>query len=274
MANRFETYSFRKLVYHYTSRLPSIAPGSVGCSYDHDTLDLPPISLVEAMAQHDRVCNSAYQSWTFPVDLSSSRSPFYYTREDTYNAGGDLKTYDTGRVTFFTEGLETDATAGLIEVEYIVDFFTPQLNEPFRSFGTAQATEGIDNNNLVGTNFAAVGEALQTLPVKPATNLANYLEFTRPFEGLLNVFANNVSAQNLFDSPLSAIILKGPNSGESAAAPTLVGLQSVFDGLKKMKSSKITASVGDILRFWSPGSGTAGGLVDYDFARASFGSLA
>jgi len=271
IAGRFETYSFSKLIYHVSSRLPSVVPGSIGACFDHDPLDPVPVTLVAALAMRDHYASSAWNSWSFPIDLSRSHRPFYYTRT-TDTLSGDRKTYDTGRVTFFTEGLDTDSTAAILEVEYTIHLYTPQLDMYEGTSGTARSSEGITADNILGTNFTAVStEAAKVLPVRVYDADSRTLEFIRPFEGLLNVFMQGTDFTAGITTPQAS---KGARSDPEASAPAWTVLHDLWNSTQKSRSQKIKFSVGDIIRFASGGGSSSMSLTDIDFGEGRYLALA
>lgn len=269
IALRFETYSFTKLVYHVSSRLPSIEPGTIGACFDHDPLDPSPSTMVQAMGMRDHYATSAWSSWSFPIDLSKSHRPFYYTRPSDI-LPGDRKTYDTGKVTFFTEGLATDATAAIIEVEYTVQLFTPQLDDAEGTAGTARSTTGITSTNLLGTDFTPLAAAEKLIPVRAYPTDPTAFEFIKPFEGLMNMTVMGAD----FTSGLgTTVVAKGVNSDPSAPNPSWSALHDIWNTFSKSRSQKIRVSAGDIIKMVSTGGSSSFTGMDVDFGQGRFSAL-
>jgi len=131
------------------------------------------------------------------VDLRSDRLPVHFTRTNAV-ADSDLKTYDLGNLFVFVSGIGS-VTVGIIEVEYGIELFTPQL-EP-KIGGSALASGGFTPTNLVG-NFLASSVGV------PVTAEGALLRVTKAFEGLITTTATNTTS-TAYSQPLALTTDKG-----------------------------------------------------------------
>jgi hypothetical protein len=83
-----------------------------------------------ARSYHDKSGGAPWSNWVLNCDLAQGdRLPEKYVRVGLPAGDLDLKTYDVGKLHVCTEGI-TAATVGYLEVEYVVDLMTPQIQDP------------------------------------------------------------------------------------------------------------------------------------------------
>jgi hypothetical protein len=128
VAQRYETYKFRKLLFEYHTRAATSQVGTVGLVFDFDAEDPAPASQMEALSYHDKCADSPWKDDCVVLDLAQGdRLPIRYTRAGTPTGNYDIKTYDVGNLHVFTDGVASSTNLGLLEVKYVVDLYTPQI---------------------------------------------------------------------------------------------------------------------------------------------------
>lgn len=133
VAQSWEKFRFRKLVFHYITRTGNNVPGSVLFAPDYDASDAAPSSEQIASDYTDSDACPPYANpqtghYVFPLNCARMNSVVqeHFIRTAPLAANQDIKLYDPANAFFFTN----DGTAvawGKIWVEYEVDLFTPQL---------------------------------------------------------------------------------------------------------------------------------------------------
>jgi hypothetical protein len=83
-----------------------------------------------ARSYHDKAGGAPWSNWVLNCDLAQGdRSPEKFVRVGVPSSTNDLKTYDVGQLNVCTEGTAA-ATVGYLEVEYVVDLMTAQIQDP------------------------------------------------------------------------------------------------------------------------------------------------
>jgi hypothetical protein len=182
VAQRYEKYRFRSLSFDYHTRAATSQVGTVGMVFDFDAQDPAPTSQMMALTYHDKVADSPWKDMCLRTDLAQGdRMPVRYTRAGQPSGSFDLKTFDLGNLHIFTDGVAASTNLGLLEVNYSVDLFTPQIQDPVGGYVYNNA--GLDATHLIGTVSSFVPDAQALLPgVASATNT---FTFNQAFDGLL-----------------------------------------------------------------------------------------
>jgi hypothetical protein len=194
----------------------------VGFAFDHDPLDAAPADEVTALSNESSVAESVWKNFSLDVTkyLGTSSPGIHYVRRCSVAppSGADLKTYDCGNLHVYSLGVATATALGMLEVEYELDLFHPELSPPIG--GGAASTTGITATNLVGSDFTPTARAL--LPFVASVVGANgRFSFPNGFQGLLThaisgtVIGNgnigNVSAGSAVEVDKTVV-----NSGQTA----------------------------------------------------------
>jgi hypothetical protein len=179
VAQRYETYKFRRLAFELHTRAASTQVGTVGLVFDFDAQDSAPQNQMEALRYHDKSADSPWKDQKFSLDLvQGDRLPIRYTRSGLPTTPYDIKTLDLGNLFVFTDGVAASANIGLLEVCYTVDLFTPQcqngIGGTYLGGGTLNAT------HLIGTAPTSDPEALFPFTAGSSATLV----FNQIFEGL------------------------------------------------------------------------------------------
>lgn len=194
----YEKYRFRKLVFKYQARTSASYSGTCGLSVDFDVLDNPPRNFLEFCNTADNASDSLWHSFELPVDLSSDREIARFTRQGTPVGTADYKTYDLGNLFIAWVGSSVvGAVVGQIVVDYVVDLYTPQVQDPVG--GELYSSDAALNpNDLVGPADKQLKNGHTVSPVKVVGGM---LEFIQDFQGIVT---NNVTGAGITDHHLSA----------------------------------------------------------------------
>jgi hypothetical protein len=114
VAQHYESYSIENLVIRYKNLKGTDADGNVIISYDPDTLDAGPASAIEQTQSCAYIDGAVWRIFQMRVPCRKER---LYTRTGPV-VGGDLKTYDAGRIWVSAEGCADTSTHGYLEMEY------------------------------------------------------------------------------------------------------------------------------------------------------------
>lgn len=179
IANRFESYKFRSLTFHYRTMRTTAEAGNVYMCFDFDANDDPPRDMVTARNYADGGGDSVWQHSTCRLALATGdKLPDRKTRVGIPHGAYDIKSYDIGNFYVLTEGIAAN-TIGYIEVEYVVDLFKSQ-QEPGVG-GALICGTGCDATHCVGT--APAIDANANLPFTVSST--STLTFTQQFEGVV-----------------------------------------------------------------------------------------
>ncbi len=186
MANRYESYKFRRLRFCFETSAPTSASGTVLIAVDYDSADATPTSKVQAMAYRNStrspfwsdVCHDSLLE-----DLHKVKS--YYVRNSSLAANLDIKTYDVGTLFICTQGAGSDgSTIGELYVEYEVELITPQLN----AFGSGESVSGLFVGTVNTAPFSNVSGGLPvTVEATGSTTSITTWTFSQPWEGVFAV---------------------------------------------------------------------------------------
>lgn len=131
IAQNYESYLFKNLVFHYKPICPTSTAGVTMVAVDYDAQDAAPVSKVAINCFAETVSTSVWS----PINhncLKQNLKKFgvqRYIRTGTQPTSTDVKTYDVGNLFVATSNTPTTAaTLGEIWVSYTVHLFTPQMN--------------------------------------------------------------------------------------------------------------------------------------------------
>jgi len=151
--------------------------------FDFDAQDAAPLSQMEALTYHDKVADSPWKDSCLRVDLAQGdRFPVRYTRAGLPSGTYDIKTYDLGNLHVFVDGVAASTNLGLLEVNYSIDLFTPQV-QPSVGGTLLQTTGGMDRTHLFGTVATSASDPQSVLPGKLTST--SVFTFDQTYEGLV-----------------------------------------------------------------------------------------
>lgn len=147
IAQRFESYQFKRLRFDYETEAPSSLGGTVILAVDYDASDPAPLSKQQALAFRNSVRAPAWKECSHDSsieDLSKQKS--YFVRSAAPPASADIKLYDVGTLNVITQGVSTaSATCGELYVDYEVLLMTPVLESFNQSVSAFVASSTVAN---------------------------------------------------------------------------------------------------------------------------------
>lgn len=256
IANRYERYKFRKLVFHYTPTCSTATPGSVVLAFDFDPLDDPPEDLDTAQRFTQSLRMQAFAPNTFSIDLRQDAREPRFTRPGEISKQHDLKTYDLGQLHVLQLGVPTTVSPGFITVDYVVDLISPQYSTDVG--GSVASTGGLTKENLVGTTLTP--DANSILPVVSALAGADrVLKFTSDWEGIITQL---ITGTNLSGTNTTAIEGRG----------VYQALNAGVEATKVLALGRAKAYLGDVLKpSWSAADTVTGTI--FDFASGNYNAF-
>lgn len=148
---------------------------------DFDAMDPAPTTMFEARSYRDKAGGAVWTTWRLNCDLAQGdKAPDKKTRVGLPASPYDLKTYDIGQLHVCTEGAAA-AAIGYMEVDYIVDLFTPQIQSGVG--GAFSATTGLTAAALIGSNPTVDAQAVMPF----VFTSASVITFNQIWEGVITV---------------------------------------------------------------------------------------
>lgn len=130
IANRFESYKFRKLSFEYVPRTSSTKDGAITLIFDYDPQDSGPNSLQEGMSYAHSQRGSMWQSIKLDTNsVDRDLIPRRFTRSTPeFLASSEPRMSDLGSLFIASDG-GLAAACGEVWVDYTVDLVTPQIGD-------------------------------------------------------------------------------------------------------------------------------------------------
>jgi len=197
IANRYESYLFRKLRFEYETSASSMTPGSVMLAVDFDAADSAPSSKQQLMSYHNAVRSGAWEECCYRSDGPDLKKfgVQRYCRSSPPGPNLDIKTYDVGNLFLATKGESDTSVIGELYVDYDVELMTPQIAEaPGLSMEHIECSpvtidQPLANPIYSGSSYAVVrGVSTLDFGVTSGTFLISLFETGTVFNG------NNVDA--------------------------------------------------------------------------------
>lgn len=256
VAQRYETYKFRRVQFEYHTRAATTQVGTVGMVFDFDAGDAAPASQMEALSYHDKSADSPWKDSCLVLDLAQGdRLPTRYTRSGTPSTPYDIKTYDIGNLHIFVDGVTASTNLGLLEVKYIIDLYTPQIQTPVG--GSFSATVGLNGTNVFGTNWTPDPSAISCFRTPTTSDI---LIFNQTWEGLVTF--------HLVGTGLAADFAPVITGGSASVIGQIVdAAATVVRGQMRIRASPGTSIKPTI-------TATTVTATNWSFASASYESLA
>lgn len=132
IANRFESYHFRSLKFHYIPSVSTTTEGAVAFIPDYDPGDDDSsLTKTELLTFEDCVRAPGWTSFTVNCKQRNlSKRKTYFTRNQNVPIAQDIKFYDVGQLLVYsTVEKPSGVNFGELWVEYDVDLETPQLEQ-------------------------------------------------------------------------------------------------------------------------------------------------
>jgi hypothetical protein len=254
VAQRYQTYKFRSLVFNYHTRAATSQVGTVGLVFDFSATDPAPSSQMLALSYRDKVADSPWKEMNFRLDLAQGdHLASRFIRSGLPTGSYDLKTMDLGNLHVFTDGVAASDNLGLLEVTYVVELYTPQM--VFGVGGEFTASGSLSATALFGTTWAIDSQAF--LPFSRTST--SVITFDQSFEGMIGFILQGTGLTANY-APVAA------NGSASVSGQIKDSGSTIVTGLIRCKSVPGTT--------WTPTiSATTVTLVEYFVARAGFDQL-
>lgn len=225
VAQHYESYTIENLVVRYKNLKGTDADGNVIISYDPDTLDGGPASAIQQTQSCAYIDGAVWRIFEMRVPCRRER---LYTRTGPV-VGGDLKTYDAGRIWISAEGCADTSTHGYLELEYDVVLHDKQS----QTAGSAPAANtrltqyNLSANSVVAAGSAIPYDELVVAPsVDPPTVVGGVFTLVTPgwYHVLWNAKASTGDTVELYvdSSALGIPVLMQLPNGASASGDTFV----------------------------------------------------
>lgn len=224
IAQRYESYRFKKLVFHYETESATSATGSVIGTIDYDASDSAPENKTQAMAYRNAVRSPPWCDFSMisqSEDLNKRKS--YFVRAGSLSSNQDIKLYDSGNFYLCTQGQAGATNIGELYVEYIVDLMTPQMRPP----GAGDAIYGIliGSSNTAPASTVAAGNMPVSVVSSGTTTSITTLTFTQPWQGYFTLILGGTGLISISGSG-TANVTEG-SSGEIGGATALMDFFTV-----------------------------------------------
>lgn len=183
VAQRFESYKFRRLKFDFETESPTSATGTALLSLDYDASDASPTTKTQAMAYRSSVRSPVWsncQLSSLQEDLDKRTS--FFVRKGAAPTGTDIKLYDVGNLNVCTMGQANSNVVGELYVEYDILLMTPQLGVA----GQGEAVWGAFTGTSNASPYATVTGVLPaTVASTGTTTSVTTWTFTQPWQGVV-----------------------------------------------------------------------------------------
>lgn len=226
IAQRFESYRFRRLRYIFETESPTSTTGSVMGAIDYDPSDPAPSNKIQAMAYRNSVRSPPWADFHMvseSEDLSKRKS--YFVRSGTVS--GDLALFDTGNFFLCVQGQAGTAIIGELYVEYDVDLMTPQLGDPGWDHALWASMAG-NSNAAPFSNFD--GDLPVTVSSSGTTTSVTTLTFRGPWEGMWSVVSAGTGLTGPSVSGTATITSQGTLTNAGNTTSIQVGIMKAETG--------------------------------------------
>jgi hypothetical protein len=125
IADRFQTYEFKRLVFHYTTAVATSTAGSIVAYYNPDPADTPNKSFQGAMAQPRAVLATPYRSFSLTANVAACKPRVKIAQGN--RTGEILRNFAAGFLYVGSQDFGSEITCGHLWMEYTVELKTPVL---------------------------------------------------------------------------------------------------------------------------------------------------
>lgn len=226
VARNYQTYRFRKLIVKYVteSGIYNTTSTNLGCVMSviqYDAQDTPIMNKQQMLNYDGSRSVVPTQNLDLYVDVSRGRLPdeHRYIRNGLQSLGGDVKTFDLGKITLASQGTPSANTPlGEIHIEYVVELFQP-VQQP--------AAAIVDTGFYITQSVPALiggTSGTGTDPPGDGTSQTDFFQwiasqYTTPVSTIPSLIANWRSNSGVDSDSNLAIVLGSPK-----ALPNVVGL--------------------------------------------------
>lgn len=216
IAQRFESYIFRKLKFCYETESATSTTGTLALAIDYDASDAAPTSKAQVLAYRSSVRSPPWAACchdSLPEDLSKRKT--LYVRSGALSANQDIKLYDSGNLFACTQGQAGATTIGELYVEYVIDLMTPQLGNVGVGASIYGRFSGTSNSTPFGT---VTGNLPATVVSSGTTTSVSTFTFTQPWEGYATLVLAGTGITGVTQGGTGTIVesLEVANAGATA----------------------------------------------------------
>jgi len=178
IAQRYETYQWRKLDFCYETMASTATVGTVIMAVDYDASDITPTSKIDVMSYKDAVRTAPWASTVSKCNINDlNKIAKRYVRAGSVSST-DIKMYDTGNFYVCVDGVAA-GTVGELYADYEVVLQTPQV-----SYGIGgQTSNPTATNEAAAAWFGTDGLRLYSGNLPGTVTSASTFTFSQPFEG-------------------------------------------------------------------------------------------
>lgn len=141
VAQRYESYFFNSLKFHWLTAVPTTTSGTLALVPDYDASDDDSsITKVELFSFEDATRGPWWQNFTLTCSVSNLRKTRqYYVRAGDLASNLDIKTYDALQLITYSSGNAVIEGAGELWVEYDITLITPQMKHLSEALGVKRS---------------------------------------------------------------------------------------------------------------------------------------
>lgn len=216
IANRYETYKFKKLDFEYIPRTGANTAGAITLVVDYDAADEGPNDLIDAMSYSHSVRGSAWQELTFrstSEDRDMTRRRYTRTGEQfSVSDVANLRQSDLCSVFICTDGAPTQGL-GEVWTNYEVEFFTPEVPPviPQPAYATLQPSGDLQTSCLVGCTKTR--DEMKAYGFDGVSLSNGIMTFQKPFQGFIEESCQSAA------NPGAFVIQGGRGADPSVPSP-------------------------------------------------------
>jgi len=220
IANRFESYRFNSLVFHYKTKTATTALGDVIQVVDYDASDAAPETSIQAEAYQGATSSAPWQdNRCVSTKQNLMKLPSRYVRGEAIPANTDIKLYDVGNYYVCTENQASAALIGYLYVTYDIELMTPQLRA---------SDFGISGGTVAGGTAMTAANPMGTAPVIDAQargfslSAASVVTLSSPGTYLLSLKITGTVLSDITIAAVSGCVMNAAYAVIANAAATIV----------------------------------------------------
>lgn len=241
IAQRYESYYFNSLKFHWLTAVPTTTSGTLALVPDYDAADDDSsITKVELFSFEDATRGPWWQNFTLTCSVRNLRKTRqYYVRAGDLASNLDIKTYDALQLITYSSGTEVVEGAGELWVEYDITLITPQMKHLSEALGVKRSESVLDvgTDGIVADPFATINNLMESNTFDLADDETGFGVVTPGYYGfdLDNIYVptgtytsymNPVNYDTFRDCQYSADVTAFMNSGSTKGA--INGIWEIF----------------------------------------------
>jgi hypothetical protein len=264
IASRYESYRFRKVIFHFNTSCSTVTPGYIAITTDYNYGDPAVVDKVHMMQYANTVKGPPWQNFSVALskeNLAKRKSYFVCDPMIAIGEGGlpsntaDPTLYFTGRSMVAVGGQDGQSIIGDLWVEYEVELMTPEIANAAELLFTgvkvdSNTAKGSTNTQpLKGATVAQVTNQAQTV-TEVASQLGNQIQFLQKFRGIINTA---YAGTGITAVPTGAGIRAHADTTWTDEENVLPAAYSSINAAGTLGTSfiEVNAKAGDILAGWN-----------------------